>query len=111
MSTRIGEFQPQIIYQPGAHGGKPHALSRRPEYRSEKGAEYTQQSILKPEHFQVMLIQPGPAQGKAKAGIKTREVGRLRIRPLHLKAKMPTKGSRMAVRHDIYAIEEILIPA
>jgi len=39
------------------------------------------------------------------------EVGRLRIRRLYPKAKMPTKGSRMAAGHDIYAIEAIRIPA
>ena len=110
-AQELANFNFKIVYCPGTRGGKPDALSRRPEYRPEEGAEHTQQSILKSEHFQVTLIRPAGQQGKSSAGRKRLGVRRLRIRRLHPKAKMPTKGSRMAAGHDIYAIEAIRIPA
>lgn len=66
---------------------------------------------MKPEHFQLTLIQPIKGQSKVQAGKEKQKVGRLRIRQLHPKAKIPTKGSQMAAGHDIYVIEAILIPA
>ena len=110
-AQELANFNFKIVYRPGTCGGKPDALSRRPEYRPKEGAEHTQQSILKPEHFQVTLIQPSKGQEKSGYEKKHLEVGRLRIRRLHPKAKMPTRGSRMAAGHDIYAIEAIRIPA
>ena len=35
----------------------------------------------------------------------------LRIKLLSLKARMPTKGSRLAAGHNLYAMEELLILA
>jgi len=46
----------KIVYQPGSRGGKPDALSRRPEYLPEEGARHSEQSILKSEHFQISVI-------------------------------------------------------
>jgi len=51
----LANFNFKIIYRPGSRGGKPDALSRRPEYRLEEGATHREQTILKPEHFQVSL--------------------------------------------------------
>jgi len=52
----LASFNFKIIYRPGSRSGKPDALSRRPEYRPEEGAEHTEQSILKPEHFSMSLV-------------------------------------------------------
>jgi len=48
---KLGGFNFKIIYRPGTTLGKPDALSRRPEYRPEKGATYREKQILKPQHF------------------------------------------------------------
>ena len=45
-----------IVYRPGTRGGRPDALSRRPEYCPEMRARHSAQSILKNEHFQISLI-------------------------------------------------------
>ena len=52
----MANYNLKIIYGPVARGGKPDALSERPEYRPEVGAEHNEQSILKPEHFGLSLI-------------------------------------------------------
>jgi len=68
----------KILYRAGKRGGKRDALSRRPENRPKEGAKHSEQSILKPEHFQISLIheddeaegyisEPEPTIGK---GIK-----------------------------------------
>jgi len=46
----------KILYRPGSRGGKPDALSRPPEYRPEEGARHSEQSILKNEHFQILVV-------------------------------------------------------
>ena len=46
----------KIVYRPGSRGGKPDALSRRPEYLPEEGPRHSEQSILKSEHFQISVI-------------------------------------------------------
>jgi hypothetical protein len=53
----LANFNFKIVYRPGARGGKPDALSRRPEYRPEEGATHREQSILKPGHFQISVLQ------------------------------------------------------
>ncbi len=43
-----------IVYRPGSHGGKPDALTRRPDYRSEEGDALRlqqQRAVLKPSQF------------------------------------------------------------
>ena len=40
----------------------------------------------------------------------TEEDNSLRIKLLSARAKMPTKGSRMAAGHDLYAMDNIYIP-
>jgi len=41
-AQELANFNFKIVYRPGTRGGKPDALSRRPEYRPEEGAEHTQ---------------------------------------------------------------------
>ena len=55
-TERSADYHFKIVYRPGKRGGKPDALSQRPEYRSEEGAEHSEQSILKPGHSQISLI-------------------------------------------------------
>ena len=55
-AQQLADFNFKIIYRLGARGEKPDALSRQPEYRPEGGAKYSEQSILKPEHFGQSLI-------------------------------------------------------
>ena len=43
----------KIVYRLGSRGGKAEALSRLLEYRPEEGATHREQSILKPEHFEI----------------------------------------------------------
>jgi len=43
----------KIVYCPGSREEKPDALSRRPEYRLEEGAAHREQTILKPECFEI----------------------------------------------------------
>ena len=55
----------RIVYRPGMPGGKPDVLSRWPEYSPEEGAQPDEQTILKPEHFQVSVIHRKKASLKA----------------------------------------------
>jgi len=107
----LADYHFKIVYRPGKRGGKPDALSRRSEYRPEEGAKHSEPSILKPEHLQILLSheddeyegyisEPEPA---IKNGV--------RVKRLSNKAILPTKGSRQAAGHDIYAISELTIPA
>ena len=102
----------KIVYRPGKRGGKPDALSRRPEYRPEEGATHCEQSILKPDHFQISLVQVGyKDEDEGYESDNAEEHNSLRIKLLTSRAKMPTNGSRMAAGHDLYAMENIHIPA
>jgi len=51
----LANFNFKIVYGPGSTGGKPDALSRRPEYCPEEGGKQREQTLLKPEHFAVSL--------------------------------------------------------
>ena len=103
------EFNFKIVYRPGTRGGKPDALSRRPEYRPEEGAAHSEQSILKPEHFQISIVR-GEIEGRFDTG-NTELEHRIRIKRLSNDAILPTKGSRMAAGHDLYALNDIPIPS
>jgi len=99
----LANFSFQIVYRPGSKGGKPDALSRRPEYRLEVGATHREETMLKPEHFEVLpchrkdRIQVSLVEGKKRI------TNRLRIKRQQQNAIVPTKGSRMAAGHDFYA--------
>ena len=107
----LANFNFKIVYRPGSRGGKPDALSRRREYRPEEGATHREQSILKPEYFEISCchrkdrIQAGLVKGKVTT------TNRLRIKRLSQQGIIPTKGSRMAAGHDIYALKNGTIPA
>ena len=81
-------------------------------YRPEEGATHREQSILKPDHFQISLVQIGHNQEDEEYESDISEqVDSVRIKLLSSKAKMPTKGSTTAAGHDLYAMDEVLIPA
>ena len=101
----------KIVYGPGSRSGKPDALSRLPEYRLEGAATHCERSILKPEHFELSVC---PRKDRIPISLVRKQTPGSnwpRIKRLSRDAKMPTKGSRMAAGHDIYALEEGSIPA
>jgi len=85
-------------------------LSRRPEYCPEEGARHSEQWILKSEHFQILVIHQKRNAETALVSEK-REHTSLRIMKLSDKAIIPTKGSRFAAGHDIYALNDGMVPA
>jgi len=85
-------------------------LSQWPEYRPEEGARHSEQSILKSEHFQISVIHQ-KRSAETALGPEKREPTSLRIMKLSDKAIIPTKGSRFAASHDIYALTDGLVPA
>ena len=111
-AQQLANYNFKIVYRPGKRGGKQDALSRRPEYHPEEGATHREQCILKPYHFQISLVKIGLDQADEgyESDISEQDHS-LRIKLLSSKAKMPTKGSRMAAGHDPHAKEEVLIPA
>ena len=109
-AQRLADYNFKIIYWPGTRGGKPDALSRRPEYCPEEGAEHRKQSILKPENFEVSLIHADDEDEGYISEPEPQESMGIRIKRLSPKATIPTKGSRFAAGHDLYAINEFVIP-
>jgi len=87
-----------MIYRPGSRGGKPEALSRRPEYCLEEGATHREETILKPEHFQVSLCHRKDRIQVSLVEQQKRITKWLRIKRLQRNAIVPTKGSRLAAR-------------
>jgi len=104
-------FNFKIIYRPGSRSGKPEALSRRLEYRPEEGTEHTEQSILKPGHFSICLVQDEPVQEKLTKRILVQQAAAIQVMKMASKATLPTRGSRFSAGHDLYALEAVLIPA
>jgi len=86
-------------------------LSKRPEYHPEEGAEHTEQSILKPEHFSISLVQDKPVQEKLKKRILVQQAVAIQVMKMAAKATLPSRGSRFSAGHDLYALEDVLIPA
>ena len=110
-AQRLADYNFKIIYRPGARGGKSDALSRRWEYRPEEGAEHNERSILKPEHFGLSLSYADDEDERDVSEPEQVLQQAIRIKRLSAKATLPTKGSRLAAGHDIYAINEFTIPA
>jgi len=100
----------KIVKRPGSRGRKPDILSSRPEYRPEEGACHPELSILKAEYFQISVIHQKRSAETALNPAK-REQTTLRIMKLSHKAIFPTKESRFAASHDIYALTASLVPA
>jgi len=109
-AQELTSYDFKIVYRPGSRGGKPDALSRRPEYCPEEGARHREKSILKSEHFQISVIHQKRSAERALIPEKS-ETTILRIMKLSDKAIMPTKGSQFAAGHDIYALTDGMVPA
>ena len=107
----LASFNFKIIYRPGSRSGKPDALSRRPEYRPEEEAEHTEQSILKPEHFSISLVLDEPVQEKLKKQILVQWAAAIQVMNMATKATLLSRGSRFSAGHDLYTLEDVLIPA
>ena len=109
-AQELTNYNLKIVYRPGSRGGKPDALSRRPEYRPEEGARHREQSILKSEHFQISVIQQ---RRNAETALVPEKRGptSLRIIKLSDKAIILTKASRFAAGHDIYTLTDGLVQA
>ena len=103
----MANYNFKIVYRPGTKGGKPDALSRRLEYRPEEGAQRDEQTILKPEHFQISLVY---RKRRSRKALESQKGGHwytmARIRKLAANARIPTKGSRLGAGHDIYALKD-----
>src|ERR1700712_2097282 len=110
-AQRLADYNFKIVYRPGTHGGKPDALSRRPEYRPEEGAKHSEQSILRPEHFELSLIHAEDEDEGYVTEPEQKTYQGIRIKRLSAKATIPTKGSRLAAGHDLYGIHEFTILA
>ena len=109
---QLANYNFKIVYRPGKRGGKPDELSRPPEYNPEEGATHCEQLILKPDHFQISLVQVAyKDKDKAYESNTAQEDNSLRIKLLSSRAKMPTRRSRIAAGHDLYTMENIHIPA
>jgi len=66
---------------------------------------------LNPEHFQISLIhEEDEDEGYISEAEPTTRNG-IRVKRLSNKAILPTKRSRLAAGHDIYAISEFTMPA
>jgi len=109
-AQELTNYNFKIVYRLGSRGRKPNVLSRRPEYRPEEGARHTEQSILKPEHIQISVIDQKQSAETALTP-ERREPPSLRIMKLSDKGIVPTKGSRFTASHDIYAVTDGLVPA
>jgi len=113
-AEKLCGFNFKIIYRPGIKGGKPHALSRRPEYRPEERATHLEQQILKPQHFgkfQIAVVWGTHSEQLQQELPQLEKEMCIRIQRLDEKARIATKGSMLAAGHDLYSIEYILIPA
>ena len=102
----LANFNFKIVYRMGSISGKPDALSKWPEYCSERGATHRKQSILKPAHFELSVCQRKDRIQISLVGNKVPSSNRLRIKRVSKEVEIPTKGSRMAAGHGIYALEE-----
>jgi len=107
----LASFNFKIIYRPGSRSGKPDALSTRPEYLPEEEAEHTKQSILKPEHFSISLVQDEPVQETLTKRMLVQQATAIQVIKMAAKATLPSRGSRFSAGHDLYALEDVLIPA
>jgi len=106
-AQKLTDFNFKIVYRPGTRGGKPDALSRRPEYRPEGGATHGEQSILQAKHFQVSMIWANQEPFEMEYGTGRK----LQIKKLSEKAKTPCRGTQLAAGLDLFSIETKTIPA
>ena len=107
----MANFNFKIVYRPGSRRGKPDALNRWSEYWPEEGATHREQSILKPEHFEISCCQRKDRIQVGPVNQKITTTNRLIIKRPSQQAIIPTKGSRMAAGHHIYALKNGTFPA
>ena len=113
-AQKLCDFNFIIVYRLGIKGGKPDALSRRPEYRPEEGATHREQQILRPQNFeddQVTIIwqEEFPLPQQELPHPEKENV--VRVQRLIEDARIPTRGSKFAAGHNLYSIETLSIPA
>jgi len=104
-------FNFKIIYQPGFRSSKPDTLSRRPEYRPEEEAEHSEQSLLKPEHLLISLVQDELVQEKLQKYVLEKQAIAIQVMKMTVKATLTSRGSRPSAVHNFYAMADVLIPA
>ena len=92
-AEKLAQYDFRIHYRPGKSGGKPDALSRRPEY-AEGEEEEKMKPILAPEIFVSSVNKLHP----------------LLIKRLGPEAQLPIRGSNLAAGIDIMANEATVIP-
>src|SRR5437588_10212915 len=92
-AEKLAQYDFQINYWPGKSGGKPDALSRRPEY-AEGGGEENSKPLLSPEIFGSAINTLHPLLDKL----------------LQPGAKLPIRGSDLAAGIDVMANELATIP-
>jgi len=107
----LASFNFKIIYRPGSRSSKPDTLSRRSEYRPEEGAEHIKQSILKPEYFLIRIVQDELVQEKLTKRMLVQQAAAIQVMKMAGKVMLTSKGSRFWAGHDLYALEDVLIPA
>ena len=101
----LPNFNFKIVYHPGSRGGKHDALSWQPEYRLQEGATHRKLTILKLKHLELSLCHTKDRIHVSRVDGQKRTTNRLRIKRQQQNAIVPTKGSRMAAGHDIYALK------
>src|SRR5277367_2545827 len=57
-AEKLSWFNFKIVFRPSKQGGKPDALSRRPNYTLEKDASERTMTFLKPEQVNTSLLDP-----------------------------------------------------
>ena len=57
-AEKLSRFDFKIVFRPGKQGGKPDALSRRPDYTLGKDASERTMTFLKPEQVDISLLNP-----------------------------------------------------
>ena len=92
-AEKLAQYDFRINYRPGKSGGKPDALSRRPEY-AEGGGEENSKPLLSPEIFVSAINTLHP----------------LLVKILQPGAKLPIRGSDLAAGIDVMANELATIP-
>ena len=92
-AEKLAQYDFRILYRPGKGGGKPDALSRRPEY-AEGEEDEKLKPILSPEIFVSSINKLHP----------------LLIKRLEPGAQLPIRGSDLAAGVDIMSNEATVIP-
>jgi len=107
-------FNFKIVYRPGTKGGKPDALSRRPEYPPEEGATHYEQKILQPKQFgkfHIAVVWGSNAELLQRELPQMQREIAIRVQRVSEDSRIPTKGSKLAAGDDLYSCQDIKIPA